>query len=252
MATPKGGIQVSASRVLCDHRDIRTSFAVALLALVAALLMSAATADAAPSQPRAVAPFRYEFRVVEFSMTATLTYSKTVATARYRLLQPSATRSVTYRGPHPPRNPDADHGTFAGPIVDVVAVATCTSPDPSCTKTVEYRPAGNKIVHVFVNLYPPFKALRSISAGVGRIPLATPLAGQDGGLPAYPPQPKCGRPDFGGWYQDAVAYASPAVLAKARATITGHHHETFTDPGIESIDWTLRVVLQRLSYHKLT
>jgi hypothetical protein len=34
-------------------------------------------------------------------------------------------------------------------------------------------------------------------------------------------------------------------------TLTGTHRERFTDPGIESIEWNLKVVLQRLGYRKI-
>jgi len=134
--------------------------------------------------------------------------------------------------------------------LDVVAEATYSSPDPSCTKSIEYRPAGNRIVQVFVQLQPPRGALRRVSAGVGRIPLGEPHPGQDGAIDPYG-RPKCGKPDFGDWYQDAVAYAPARLLAKPRVTITTHHEEKFSDPGIESLEWTLKVVLQRVGYRKI-
>jgi len=56
---------------------------------------------------------------------------------------------------------------------------------------------------------------------------------------------------MGSWYQDALADAPAALLAKPRVTITGNHKQRFTDPGIESLEWSLKVVLQRMSYRKI-
>jgi len=221
-----------------------------LLFLATALGISSAAGTAAPSRSHAIAPFTYEFRVVDFTMNATLTFARTSATTRYRLLRPSATRSLYYLGPRPTNPQAAWKGTFAGPVVDVVAEATYSSPDPSCAKTIEYRPAGNQIVQMFVHLAPPRGVLRRVSAGVERIPLAEPNPGQDGAI-GPSGRPKCGKPDFGSWYQDALAYAPARLLAKPRITITGHDEEKFTDPGIESIEWSLKVVLQRVSYRKI-
>lgn len=213
----------------------------ALLVLAGTLCVSSSTSVAATARTQDIAPFAYSFRVVDFSVTATLTYAKREE-IRYRLVKPSVARSLYYLGPRPTNPSQAWKGTFAGPAVDVVAEATYKSPDPSCTSTISYKPAGNKIVQVFVRLDPPRGALKRVSAGVGRIPLAEPHPGQDGG---------CGKPVMGGWYQDMVAYAPAKLLSKPRITITGHDEERFRDPGIESIEWSLKVVLQRLSYRRI-
>ena len=226
----------------------------ALVAVAAVVALSAVAGRPATAQPDAIAPFAYTFRVVGFSMTATLTYAKTSATIRYQLLRPSTPKTLYYYGPHPTNPGAAWKGSFASPIADVAARATYTSPDPTCTgKTIEYKPAGNKIVQVFVQLLPPRRTLQRVSAGVGRIPLATPHPGQDGSQPnnSTEPQPKCGEPHMGDWYQDEVGYAPATRLVNSRITATGHHQERFTDPGIESIDWNLEVTLQRVGYHKL-
>jgi hypothetical protein len=230
------------------RRMVRAAFLVTAVVLVSAL--SASASPSATPASRAIQPFAYEFRVVDFSMTATLTYAKSAATIRYRLLKPSRARSIYYLGPRPTNPRAAWTLTFAAPVVDVAARATYSSPDPSCTKSIEYRPAGNKIVQLFVQLDPPRGVLRRISAGVGRIPLAIPDPGQDAGDP-YPRPEKCGKPLMGEWYQDAVAYAPARLLSRPRVTATGNHSERFTDPGIESIEWTLKVVLQRMSYRAI-
>jgi hypothetical protein len=101
---------------------------------------------------------------------------------------------------------------------------------------------------VFFGWDPPVGAKKRISAGVGRIPLAEPHTGQDDGGPGALPA-KCGKPVFGNWYQDAIAYAPISVLGtKRRVTVKGHHEERFTDPGIESIEWDITAVLQRIRY----
>lgn len=232
------------------HR--RTARIATLLALAATICIASSAANAEPTRLHGIAPFTYEFRIVDFSMTATLTYRKTAATIRYRLLKPSEARSLYYLGSRPTNPQAAWKGTFAGPVVDVVAQATYSSPDPSCTgRTIEYRPAGNKIVQVYVQLVPP-RGLRRVSASVSRIPLAEPHPGEDGDADeSTVPRPKCGRPAMGDWYQDMRAYAPAPFLSKPRVTITGHHTERFTDPGIESIEWDLKVVLQRLSYRAI-
>jgi hypothetical protein len=220
----------------------------AALALAAALSVSSAAGDAASASSRQIAPFSYTFRVVDFSATATLTYASTTATIRYRLLKPSSQKTISYLGSRPTNRGAAWKLPFAGPIVD----ATYRSPVPSCTNAIQYKPSGNKVVQVYVELVPRIGAKR-VSASVSRIPLAEPHPGEDGTDEDFStkPRPKCGKPEMGSWYQDMKAFAPAQLLSRPRATITGHHAEKFTDPGIESIEWDLKVVLQRLSYRKI-
>jgi len=217
----------------------------AVCMLVAVLLVAAPSAVAKPEQP--IAPFVYEFRVVGFSATATLTYATTSATIKYRLLKPSIARTVAYL----PRS--GSRIRFAAPIVDVVAQATYTSPDPSCTgRTIQYRPAGNKIVQVYVGLDPLSGTVRRVKSEVTRIPLAIPFPGQDGvGTEGLEPLPRCGRPEMGHWYQDMEGFAPVRLLSRPRVTISGRDSTQFTDEGIESIEWSLDVTLQRLKYRPI-
>lgn len=224
---------------------------VAALVVLAAVLGLAG--ERAAAKPHAVAPFVYEFRVVDFSATATLTYASTSATIRYRLLKPSVAKTISYLGSRPTNRGAAWKLPYAGPIVDVAADATYRSPDPSCTSTIQYRPSGNKIVQVYVELVPRIGAKR-VSASVGRLPLAEPHPGEDGTAEDFStkPRPRCGKPEMGSWYQDMKAFAHAAELvSKPRVTLTGSHREQFTDPGIESIEWSLKVVLQRLAHRKI-
>lgn len=220
--------------------------------LAATICLTSAAASASPSQSSEIAPFSYTFRVVDFSATATLTYASTAATIRYRLLKPSVAKTISYLGSRPTNRGAAWKLPYAGPIVDVAAEATYRSPDPSCTSTIQYRPSGNKIVQVYVELVPRIGAKR-VSASVGRLPLAEPHPGEDGTDEDFStkPRPKCGKPDMGSWYQDMKGFAPAGLLARPRVTITGSHREKFTDPGIESIEWKLKVVLQRLGYRKI-
>jgi hypothetical protein len=136
--------------------------------------------------------------------------------------------------------------------VDVAAEATYRSPDPSCTSTIQYRPSGNKIVQVYVELVPRIRAKR-VSAGVSRLPLAEPHPGEDGSAEDFStkPRPKCGKPDLGGWYQDMESFAPAVQVGKRRLALAGSHRQKFTDPGIESIDWKLKVVLQTVSFRRI-
>lgn len=206
-----------------------------------------------PVRAQPVAPFVYAFRVVEFSATATLTYFGTSATIQYRLLKPSDAKTIAYFGPHPSIPGGAFKAAFIAPIVDVAAEATYRSRDPACTNSIDYRPTGNKIVQVYVEL-PPRVTARRVSASVIRIPLAEPLPGDDAvDVRPWtgPPRPKCGEPHMGSWYQDMRAFAPLTLVAGPRVTLRGSHRERFTDEGMESIDWKLRVVLQRLEYRKI-
>jgi hypothetical protein len=226
--------------------------AATLLALAAMICLTSAAASAAPAQPQDIAPFSYTFRVVDFSATATLTYASTSATIRYRLLRPSVAKTISYLGSRPTNRGAAWKLPYAAPIVDVAAEAVYRSPDPSCTSTMQYKPSGNKIVQVYVELVPRIGAKR-VSAGVSRLPLAEPHPGEDGTDEDFStkPRPKCGKPDMGSWYQDMKGFASAELLTKPRVTISGSHSERFTDPGIESVEWKLKVVLQRLAYRTL-
>lgn len=226
--------------------------AVALVAVAGA--REARPAEARPSAARAsaIAPFVYTFRVVDFSATATLTYASTEATIRYRLLKPSVEKTISYLGSRPTNRGAAWKLPYAGPIVDVAAEATYTSPDPSCKNTIQYKPSGNKIVQVYVELDPRIGAKR-VSASVGRIPLAEPHPGEDGTDEDFStkPRPKCGKPVMGSWYQDMKGFAPAELISRPRVTITGRQAERFTDPGIESIGWRIKVVLERLAYRKI-
>jgi hypothetical protein len=221
------------------------------LLVLAVALGAAAAGTASVTKPQAVPAFTYTFRVVDFKLTATLTYANTAATIRYRLLKPSIAKSMWYLGSRPTNRSAAWKGPYAGPLIDAAADATYTSSDPSCTNTIQYRPSGNKIVQVFVSLEPRVGAKR-VTAGVGRIPLAVPEPGEDGPDDfSTKPRPRCGKPVMGHWYQDALSTAPAELITKPRVTLTGRHAEKFTDPGIESIEWTMKVVLQRLSFRKI-
>lgn len=222
-----------------------SSLATCLLVAGAALgAMHAPASHAKVARTAGLAPFQYDFRIVAFSMRATLTYAKASATTTYHLEGPSRTRPLYYFGPHPLDARLAWHGSFAAPLVDVVAKATYSSPDPTCATSIDYRPAGNKVQQVYVQLEPPRQRLRRISVGVGRIPLATPHAGQDA-APDPSGLPKCGKPVID-WYQDAVASAPGTGVTKPRFVVTAHKTVHFTDPGIESIDWSLAVTVERV------
>ena len=132
------------------------------------------------------------------------------------------------------------------PAVTSSGTGTYASPDPACTRTISTKVSPRRTT-VFLD-WNPRRGAKRISASVGRIPLAEPHPGQDvGGEGALPST--CGKPVFGNWYQDAVAYAPIGLLAtKPRVTIKGHHEERFTDPGIESIEWDITAVLQRVRY----
>jgi hypothetical protein len=223
----------------------------ALLAL-GLIIVSTSTGQAASGSSQDVAPFTYTFRVVDFSATATLTYASTAATIRYHLVKPSVPKTIAYLGSRPTNRGAAWKLPFAGPIVDVAAEATYRSPDSSCTSTIQYKPAGSKIVQVYVELAPRIAAKR-VSASVSRLPLAEPHPGEDGTDEDFStkPRPRCGKPDMGSWYQDMESFAPAALVGKPRVTLTGTHRERFTDPGIESIEWKLTVVLQRVAYRKI-
>jgi hypothetical protein len=229
---------------------------------LATILVMAAPLGAGPtlfvpwsqSAPTALAakPFAYEFRLVDFTMTATLTFSGTQATTRYKLDRPSKPLKISYLGPGPKRSPNAFFRTWTVAPVTSAATGTYTSPDPACTRTINYKAAARR-TRVFFRweprLWNPPGGVKRISAEVERIPLAEPHPGQDvGGDGALPD--KCGKPVFGEWYQhEATAYAPIGLLAtKSRVTAKGHHKERFTDPGIESIEWDITAVLQRIRH----
>jgi hypothetical protein len=215
-----------------------------LLSLAAALTLFVPSGQSAPTTA-AVKPFAYEFRLVDFTMTATLTYATSRATTRYKLERPSKPLKMSYLGPKASSSAWRRTWTVA-PAVTSSGTGTYTSPDPACTRTVGTKVSRRRTT-VYLGWTPPLGAKR-ISAGVGRIPLAEPHPGQDvGGAGALPD--KCGKPVFGNWYQDAIAYAPIGLLAtKPRITITGHYRERFTDPGIESIEWDITAVLQRVRH----
>ncbi len=232
------------------RRACRLGGAVGVAVLLSTALVCTTVASADPQTPSAgPAPFQYEYKVVDFSATATLTYAKTAATIRYRLLQPSESRIVRYFGAHPKHPGGAWKVAAAKSVLDVAAQAAYTSPDPSCRATIEYRPAGNKIVEAYVYLDPRGRALRRIAVDVSKLPLATPDPGQDAGeAGGSGPLPKCGRPVMGHWYQSMAATAPGSLVAGKRVRLSGHDEQTFTDPGIESIEWDLKVTLQRVRY----
>jgi hypothetical protein len=214
------------------------------LALAAAVTLVVPSGESA-SAAKAVKPFAYDFRLVDFTMTATLTYSQSKATTRYELDSPSQPLRISYLGPRV--STTAYRRTWTVAPVTASGTGTYTSPDPACTRTIGYK-ASAKRTRVFFGWHPLVGAKKRISAGVGRIPLAEPYIGQDDGGPGALPA-KCGKPVFGNWYQDAIAYAPIGLLAtKPRVTLEGHHMERFTDPGIESIEWDITAVLQRVRH----
>ena len=242
-AVGRGQVSVLPQRLHLRERRMRR-LATSVVALGASLTLVAPPGQST-STARAVKPFAYDFRLVDFTMTATLTYSRSKATTRYELDNPSKPLRISYLGPRV--STTAYRRTWTVAPVTASATGTYTSPDPACTRTISYKAAAKR-TRVIFGWHPPVGAKKRISAGVGRIPLAEPHPGQDDGGPGALPA-ECGKPVFGNWYQDAIAYAPIGMLAtKPRVTVKGHHRERFTDPGIESIEWEITAVLQRVRH----
>jgi len=80
------------------------------------------------------------------------------------------------------------------------------------------------------------------------VPLASPNPGTDSGDPNQ--QGRCGKPVFD-WFDNAEDVLPGSVLPKPSFTMTFQRKERFSDPGIESIDWTVRIVVQRVRYRTI-
>jgi hypothetical protein len=209
------------------------------------ILVSSSAGQAAPARTQATPPFKYLFRVTALTMTSTLTYQQSKATTRYRLERPSEARWLTYLGRNP--LPGARPRQTAAPIVPAVATATYSSSDPSCTQTITFRPSRRRPLQarIFIGRY---SAQLRVQVYLDNVPLATPYPGKDSGDPNQKGQ--CGRPVFD-WFDNATDVLPASVLPKPSFTMTFERKERFTDPGIESIDWTVKMVVQRVRYQTI-
>ena len=209
------------------------------------ILASSSVGQAAPARTEDTPPFKYLFRVTALTMTSTLTYQQSKTTTTYRLERPSESRWLTYLGRKP--LPGARPRFTAAPVLPVVAKATYSSSDPTCTQTIEYRPSKRRPLQARLFLGQFGEQVR-VRVTMDNVPLAAPAPGKDSGDPNQ--TGKCGKPVFD-WYDNAT-YAAPAsALAKPSFTMTFQRKERFTDPGIESIDWTVKMVVQRVRYRTI-
>jgi hypothetical protein len=208
-------------------------------------VLSASAAQLAPARPAATPPFKYQFRVTALTMTSTLTYRQSKVVTRYRLERPSEARWLTYLGTHP--LPGARPRQYAAPIVPVVATATYSSSDPSCTQSIEYRPSSRRPLQAGIFLGQIGANVR-VQVELRKVPLGVPFPGTDSGDPAQ--KGRCGKPVFD-WWDNAKQYLPATVLPKPSFTMTFQRKETFQDPGIESIDWAVKMVVQRVSYRTI-
>lgn len=223
---------------------MRVRHAVALLGF-SLILVSSSAGQAASARTQATPPFKYLFRVTALTMTSTLTYQQSKATTRYRLEHPSESRWLTYLGRKP--LPGARPRYTAAPVLPVVAKATYSSADPTCTQTIEFRPSKRRPLQARLFLG-QFGAQVRVRITMDNVPLAAPAPGKDSGDPNQ--IGRCGKPVFD-WFDNATDVLPATVLPKPSFTMTFQRKETFTDPGIESIDWTVKMVVQRVRYRTI-
>jgi hypothetical protein len=228
-----------------DAGNVRARHLGALLGLGLILASSSAGQAAPAGAVAATPPFKYLFRVTALTMTSTLPYQQSKATTRYRLERPSESRWLTYLGRKP--LPGARPRQYAAPVLPVVATATYSSSDPTCTQTIEFRPSKRRPLQagLFLGQY---GAQVRVRVTMDNVPLAAPAPGKDSGDPNQ--QGRCGKPVFD-WYDNAAEVHPASVLAKPSFTMTFQRKVRFTDPGIESIDWTVKMVVQRVRYRTI-
>ena len=218
----------------------------ALLGLGCLILVSSPAGQAAPARTQATPPFKYLFRVTALTMTSTLTYQQSKATTTYRLERPSESRWLTYLGRKP--LPGARPRFTAAPVLPVVAKATYSSADPTCTQTIEFRPSKRRPLQARLFLSHTWTASPRVRITMDNVPLASPAPGKDSGDPNQ--KGKCGKPVFD-WFDNAVDVVPASLLSKPSFTMTFERTERFTDPGIESIDWTVKMVVHRVRYRTI-
>jgi hypothetical protein len=209
------------------------------------LILSSSAGQAAPARGQATPPFKYLFRVTALAMTSTLTYQQSKAITRYRLERPSESRWLTYLGRKP--LPGARPRQTAAPVFPAVATARYSSSDPTCTQTIEFRPSQRRPLQarLFLGQY---GAQVRVQVSLDNVPLAAPAPGKDSGDPNQ--QGRCGKPVFD-WFDNATDVLPASVLPKPSFTMTFQRRERFTDPGIESIDWAVKMVVQRVRYRTI-
>ena len=117
--------RVSDARGLCDLWGMKLA---PIVALVAALALSAASASAEPAGVSAAKPFKYSFRIAKLDVTATLTYGQSKVVSRVRLDAPSNERLLSWLGPKPTLR--ARPRTIAVAALNLVGAADYSSPGP--------------------------------------------------------------------------------------------------------------------------
>jgi hypothetical protein len=219
--------------------DMRKRLAVA--AFVLGLTIALTPAAGAKGTP----PFKYVFRITAVDITATITYGKARATSRVRLERPSKTKWLSWFGDKPKGRPT----TLADAALYFRGQAAYSSTDPACAKTLDYRSSKTHPVKGDVwfgqpNARAPFRvywALRDF-------PIAEPIPGQDAGLPFSGPE-RCGNLEVG-WYDNAEGTAPLSVFQKHGYTFVDRRHARLDEPE-GSVDWTVRMTVKRLTYHRI-
>ena len=218
-----------------------------MVALLAALALSAASASAEPAGVSAAQPFKYSFRIAKLDVTATLTYGQSKVVSRGRLDAPSNERLLSWLGPKPTLR--ARPRTIAVAALNLVGKADYSSPDTSCSSTLPYRSSPTHPVKASLHLDSVTWREPRIRVDLSKFPLGAPTGGKDAGTQDTYPN-KCGKAEVG-WWDTAEGVVPLSVLSRPSFTFTAHRKERFEDPGIESIDWTVAMTVKRVKYHAI-
>lgn len=186
-------------------------------------------------------PFKYTYRITALEVVAEFKDHASKATTRLRLDGRSKMRWLSWFGPKPMGGTPT---TISVAALYLKGEASYLSPDPSCGSRFEY--SSSRSHPVRAALWLDQRVPTRIRVEVHKFPLARALAGQDAGNPDS--ERRCGEAKVLR-YDSAEAVVPLSVLKKPRFTVVDHHRDSYG--GVESMDWTLRMTVQRLRYHEI-
>ena len=216
------------------------------LALLVALVLTSLSipaANAGSSQSKGK-PFKYTYRVTAVDVDAEYRAAGSTATTHLRLDGPSKMRWISWFGPNPRGGVPTQ---VSAAVLYLTGQASYSSSDPSCASKFTYKSSRSHPVRSVLLVDTVTSKKLRIRVEVGDFPIARALRGQDSGSAYSGYSNRCGKAEVR-WYDTAQAIVPASVMTKPRFVVVASRHEKFTEDN-ESIDWTVKMTVQRLRYH---
>ncbi|MDQ2980752.1 MAG: hypothetical protein M3R26_00290 [Actinomycetota bacterium] len=205
--------------------------------LVVLVALFAFVGAAFPAATNEVKPFSYFFRVKAVTVTGTFTKDDASTTTRIHLRKPSGPIRMRWLGSGPAGSQSGGASSYLAFDGD----ATYTSSDPKCNRVLKVDSSGSHpIMLLALGGARDSVTKPTIYVKVQKFPIVT----------GYPTRPDgtCGKVAKDWW--DSASRIYPFALLKQKGFVMVVRYAEKFDDG-EAIDWTVRLTVQRISFHRI-